>query len=290
MTFSSRRQCFFSDLHPFLTGSVKESSTPLFTMFALYANERCTLRQLGSYTNSSNPDELQGPTSIISNREATIAVELRRKNIDSVLDHFSKPSNYHFPGSALHNTAIKLAHVLTILRFIPYRLMYVASGWLTDSNGAEHAGRSIAQTLKAEPVNARKSLIHAARLFCIIRTQRQFDAYDSFFLVIAALYISSYDRFVVVHGIRPASGTTPPPSVVRIDQEPGGNAEENWSNGDADIHITGVGVLDGRDSVLRIMRESVSILSHDKAWSEQAYNMALVLRHIVSGEASSDSY
>lgn len=146
--------------------------------------------------------------------------------------------------------------------------------------------RSVAQLLQAEPQQARHSLLHAARLFRIIRSQQQFDPYDSFILLMAVLYIWNYDRFVISNiSLFDAHGHAEP--ILRIDQNLTEDLLEKWISGTfgmtKQLHISGIGVLNGQDSVFRILRESIRILGHDKAWSRQANAIKLALHQVLSG-------
>jgi hypothetical protein len=102
----------------------------------------------------------------------------------------------------------------------------------------------------------------------------------------AVLYIWNYDRFAVSAKAQCSSGADPE-NILRIDQNMDEDLQEKWVAGTFDkpkqLHISGIGVLNGQDSVPRIFRESIRILSHKGAWSSLANAIRYALCQILSG-------
>jgi hypothetical protein len=154
------------------------------------------------------------------------------------------------------------------------------------------AAEHIAQLLQTEPKWARQSLLHAAQLFRKIRSQQQFDPYDSFIFLMAVLYIWNYDRFMISAKTQyPSDAATE--NILRIDQSLNEDLLKKWITGGfkkpEQLHISGLGVLNGRDSVPRILRESMRILNHGKAWSNNANAIRKALRQMLLGGVPSFS-
>ena len=108
----------------------------------------------------------------------------------------------------------------------------------------------------------------------------------------ATLYIWNYDRFVVSDTSQsPGEGVSQAHGIIRIDQNMSDNSKEQWIAGTMEtpkiIHISGLGVLNGHDSVPRILRESARILSHEKAWATMAHALKYSLLQMASGATPS---
>ncbi|KGO44369.1 hypothetical protein PEXP_000600 [Penicillium expansum] len=202
-----------------------------------YVEERALMKQFGGY--SSHPIfEVQ--TETIFNR--------LNKQTDNLLDIFPQVySTQHAISPIVGNTA-KLGHLFQIIRFIPYRTIYSSCGWWMRKPEADMFTRQISRKLEEEPQKARQTLIHAAQLLHIVRTQQLPECFDSFLFLIASLYIWFYDRFVVARKRGEVAGPTHL-HTLRIDRDSGHINLENWVNGGDEeeklIHISGIGVLNG---------------------------------------------
>lgn len=217
--------------------------------------------------------------------------EQNREHIGSALARILQVSLGRNGNSPILRTVSKFSRLLRLLLFIPYRLMYIASGWMTPAKEADVTAQRIAQLLQAEPKQARESLLHAAQLFGIIRQQNDYEPYDTFILLMSSLYIWYFDRFVVADEAS-SSGTIETTSqIIRLDQHLEADVQERWieanSNTQKKVYISGIGVLDGRQSVSRVLRETGRILNHDKAWFNQANAINRSLHQILSGESPS---
>ncbi|KAF9885222.1 hypothetical protein FE257_000582 [Aspergillus nanangensis] len=224
-----------------------------------------------------------------STRLATYQGPTKDSSVDDILARFQQsipPPHRH--TSPIQPIVLKFTLLLRLLRFIPYRLMYVSAGWMAQPEDAQLASHHITQLLHTNPKEARQSLIHAAQLFRLIRLQHHLDPFDSFLLLMAVLYIWNYDKFVIL-----AAPPPPPPAsdgkagdVFRIDQSLPVDSQERWIAGTFEacrLHISGVGVLDGRDSPSRILRESMRILDQDGSWSRQAKAIRFALHQMSVG-------
>ncbi|KAJ6016351.1 hypothetical protein N7540_010942 [Penicillium herquei] len=222
--------------------------------------------------------------------EAIIAPDQNEDPVDTILATLQQAVAQNRQDSPLYLIIAKFSLIFRLLRFVKYRFLYVSAGWMAQRREADAAAQNIAHVLKEKPRQARHGLFHAAHLFRIIRSQRHSDPYDAFFLLMAALYIWNYDRLMTLD-----TAVLPPEAasqeILRIDQDGNDHLREQWISGIVQphmlVHISGLGVLNGRDSVPRILRESVRILSHEKAWSGHAHAIKHSLMQMLSGASPS---
>lgn len=219
--------------------------------------------------------------------------DLDLDQVDTILTTLSEIPQQR-RNSPLSLTITKFCLIFKILRFVEYRYLYVASGWMAQGQEIKAACQYIGHLFKKKPKNTRQCLLHAAQLFRIIRSQGQFEPYDSFFLLMATLYIWNYDRFVVSDTPQClGGGVSQTDAIIRIDQHMSQDLKEKWISGTTEtpklIHISGLGALNGHDSVSRVLRESARILSHDKAWATMAHALKYSLLQMASGATPSFS-
>lgn len=269
--------------------SVGESA--LFaTICTVYAEERSLVQQLGPSPHRYSLIGILLEHLEVGTQTSQQPLSLLTRHTDSLLETFRQIYHTRNAHSAMGHTIRKLSHVFAILRLVPYQLMYTSSGWLTHQKEAETATQKLAQRLAQEPERARHILIHACQLFRLIRTQHLTDPFDSFFLLMATLYVWFYDRLIIAHkgiqNVRPARM-----HILRIDQEWNETVLDSWVRGsdtmDKQIHISGIGFLDGGESSTRILREAIRILSHDGAWSVQSNTIARSLLSMIAGVSPS---
>lgn len=264
----------------------------LIVLMATYAQERLVSQQLVLRPRQSNSDTLQDSYSQISACSSTWSYEACGKAIESILDSYRHMHDISNQSFTILGSATKLSHVLSIIRFLPYRLMHIASGWMVQNNEAEVAAQKVAEIFETSPETTHRTFTHAARVFRHIRVQHQFDPFDPFIFLMAVLFIWFYDRFVVARRFQGAGWTTSS-RTLRVDQEFNVTDREKlieeMHQAHNQIHVSGIGTLNGNDSVPRILRESVRILNHDKAWSQQSAAMAQALQQILSGQNPSFS-
>jgi hypothetical protein len=258
------------------------------SVFAVYIAERHSTQQQSLYPYPSRHGF--SDTSNLFPAEDVDPGGHDKDTVDTILGNFQQAVSGHGQRSPLRRIVTKFSLILRLLRFIQYRHMYVSSGWMAQRQEVDAAAEHIAQLLQSRPRQARQSLLHAAQLFRIIRSQRQFDPYDSFIFLMAVLYIWNYDRFAVSAKAQCPSGADPE-NILRIDQNMDEDLQDKWIAGTFEkpkqLHISGIGVLNGHDSVPRIFRESIRILSHEEAWSRQANAIKHALCQILSGRVPS---
>lgn len=235
---------------------------------------------------------LSGPYTIPNNRnvdstELVHAAGPEEDTVDVILGRFQEAVTNRRYDSPICLIVAKLSLILRLLRFIKYRPLYLSSGWMAQTEEVRAARQHITELLHTKPGQARQALLHAAQLFRIIRSQRQFDPFDSFVLLMVVLYIWNYDKYVISNSLLNGGGE----EIFRIDQNIDANLQGKWIAGtfekNKQLHISGIGVLNGQDSMSRIFKEAIRILDHDKAWSRQADAIKCSLHQILRGGAPS---
>ncbi|KAJ5533543.1 hypothetical protein N7494_010095 [Penicillium frequentans] len=221
----------------------------------------------------------------VNSTESVHVPRLEDDTVDTILSSFQHAATQRRHGSPICLIVAKLSLILRVLRFIKYRPLYLSSGWMAQTEEVRAARQHIAELLHAKPRKARQGLLNAAQLFRIIRSQRQYDPFDSFVLLMVVLYIWNYDRYVVSHSSLNGGNE----ETLRIDQNIDADLQEEWIAGTKrkQLHISGIGVLNGQDSMSRILKEAMRILNHDTAWSRQADAIKHSLHQLLKGGAPS---
>ncbi|OJJ08764.1 hypothetical protein ASPVEDRAFT_66629 [Aspergillus versicolor CBS 583.65] len=259
--------------------------TLIAATFAIHTGERQAARQqeihrFYSIFNKSQREDRQDRQDSAENDET-----------DSILARLQEASWKYTTGSHVLRITYKFATLFRLLHFIRYRLMYIAAGWMTEPQEVEATAQKISHFLRTEPQQARHGLVHAARIFRIIRSQSQLDPADPIVLLMAVLYIWYYDRFVVPEQRQSANEGRG--KMLRVDQDLDEDVVQDWikQGGETTVqlHITGLGVLNGRDSVSRVLREAVKTLQHANAWSQLANAIGYAVSQMLSGETLSFS-
>ncbi|KAF7516480.1 hypothetical protein PCG10_002119 [Penicillium crustosum] len=240
-----------------------------------YVEERALMKQFGD--DPSNPLFEASPESIFNRLN---------KQTDDLLDIFLQFYSTHTATSPIVGNTAKLCHLFQIIRFIPYRILYSSCGWWMRKPEADVFTQQISRKLEEDPQKARQSLIHAAQILHLIRTQQLPECWDSFLFLIASLYIWFYDRFVVARKRGRVAGPTHL-HTLRIDQGISHANLANWVHGEGEdekpVHISGIGVLNGADSTSRVLKEAIHVLTHDGPWSVQSNTIARSLQGMLAG-------
>ncbi|KAH8894359.1 hypothetical protein GQ53DRAFT_717088 [Thozetella sp. PMI_491] len=182
-------------------------------------------------------------------------------------------------------------HVLAILRHVPLRTLFAATGWKTDEIEAERCKAKLRVFFHRSGPIARKCLWHAACIFATTRNTRHFACYDTLNLCLATCYIWVYDQIRA-----PAAQTSQEQDhneahsskrpMVRLDKLQERSDVEEWirAGADVDVHLTGVGVLDGSDCCIRFLREVQRTLRAQTAWKGISHAIARSFGQLGQGE------
>lgn len=187
-----------------------------------------------------------------------------------------------------------LPHVLAILRSISLRTLFAGTGWRTDTTQMAGFKKKFREFLERNEAQSRKCLWHAACIYRLVQTSRHLASYDMFSVGVAVCYIILY---IDLRQVESQPSQTPADTnfgfsytarrrIVRLDQLSSREDVENWarSGGDADIHLTNVGILHGPDSLVRLLRATEKALLRQVAWSAFFRAWARNMAQLVHGE------
>lgn len=153
--------------------------------------------------------------------------------------------------------------------------MYALSGWQTFEDEMRREREKFSTFLNQNGVAARSCLCHASRIFSMLRSARYFHCYDALSLCVAINYISAY----IQTAVQPASG-----EVVRLDRA--GSRIESWTKegGNVRLHLTGVGILGGPQSTVRLLADTIKTLQSQAAWRGLSRALAACFAQTLRGE------
>ncbi|KAJ3454747.1 hypothetical protein MRS44_013347 [Fusarium solani] len=190
--------------------------------------------------------------------------------------------------SSLAATHMKTYHLLSILRRVPSKSLYMFFGWKTTPRGTDAARKELARWVTENQQSAREALQHSAILFRIIRNQNTTNFFDPFWLLISVLYMRIYVQLEDI-SLKETSTTFQPPSrtgkPLRIDQLLDDDISKSWTilGPSVPLHITGVGFLDGAESGPRILKESLRILNRKTGWNGVSSAVSQTIGQVLNG-------
>ncbi|ETS85314.1 hypothetical protein PFICI_03339 [Pestalotiopsis fici W106-1] len=174
-----------------------------------------------------------------------------------------------------------LIHVLAILRHVPLKILYSATGWETNTDQMAASRTSLRNFFQRKRDTARKVMWHATCIFRTTRKTHRFACYDMLSLCVATCYIWSYDQ------LRPApvcqsDGISQPRKkrpIIRLDQLHDKSKIKEWvEHGDnSDIHLTGVGILNQSDHGVRFLKDVERTFFSQIAWKGLSRALACCL-------------
>ncbi|KAF5533063.1 hypothetical protein FPHYL_13667 [Fusarium phyllophilum] len=177
-------------------------------------------------------------------------------------------------------------HVIAILRLIPLETLHSATGWETNKEQMMKSKMHLNGFFKNNCAKARKGLWHATCIFKETRSSRRLGCYDALSLTVAMGYIYCYSE------TRATLASTPTrPVMTRLDQLQDREAIERWieNGGDSVVHLTGVGILDGSDHCVRLLRDLERTLVSQIAWREFCRAFASSFAQLRRGETPTKS-
>lgn len=247
------------------------------SLLELYVDERNVQQQLrssqllrssiGTYLGRLDPSSAQS----CSNR--SVAEADYRRTLNPLLESIDPIAlgklETSFANSSDHTQT--LIYVLAILRHFPLKILYTATGWQTDKEQMASSTRTLRDQFERNSTTARSCMWHATYIFKYTRDSRHFACHDMFSLCVATCYIWSFGQF---HSstVLTQSATVPSSSrkrpIARLDKLCKRASVEDWikTGGEADILLTGVGILNGPDHSIRHLRDVQRTLQSQVAW------------------------
>lgn len=251
---------------------------------------RLAMNSFGSHLRSMSPSISKAPIRISSSENDDETME--NSLLDESIDHISfligeEPTRCH---ATLH-------HILAILRSVPLRTLFAGTGWQADTAQVIKLKAEFKEYLQREGARSRKCLWHAACISKFIQTTRRLAPYDMFSIGIATCYIVLYMELRPVEShpsqATPAGdassrqpGAAARRRTVRLDQLSTREEVQDWARngGDADIHLTNVGILREPDSLTRFLRMTEKALLRQVAWSAFFRAWAKNMVQLIHGE------
>lgn len=213
--------------------------------------------------------------------------EQLRRPLDEEFDLFKYQPGTDPGTTSLAATHNKTYHLLSILRRVPSRSLYMFFSWKTTQRGTDAARKDLARWVAEEKQSPREALQHSAIIFRTIRNQTTTNFLDPFWLLIAVLYIRIYveledvslkETIATFHS-SPWTG-----QPLRIDYLLESDLSKSWTTSGAPVplHITGVGLLDGAESGLKILKEALRILDRGTGWNGLSTAVAQTLKQVLN--------
>ncbi|KAH7393683.1 hypothetical protein BKA64DRAFT_710017 [Cadophora sp. MPI-SDFR-AT-0126] len=243
-------------------------------IMALYVQERIAL---------DNMNILSRPASSLLPR-LTGNIPIPVASLQMLATPLSTAIDSEFHISKFVSDTDPLFHITSILRKVPLRRLHSFSGWQAHTSEIEESEKSLEAWMQANEEPARECLWHAAVVFSTLRGQSYLSCHAPLCILIAAIYIWAYDK-LSRHNI-PKVDNRSSISTVRIDclQDP--TRIERWIKGESGItriHIKQVGILNGSDSISRLLLELERVFLAQTAWSGLCGGLAFAVRRIIEG-------
>lgn len=184
-----------------------------------------------------------------------------------------------------------LVHVLAILRHVPLARLYQATGWQTNEGEMESSRTYLSQFLGQDKKAARRCLWHAAIVLTELRNTQSFACYDTLNMCVAICFLWSFARLgpqTQNHAqiIPRANMTGQLRTTVRVDRLVQQESISQWisAGDDAEVYLTGTGLLRGPDSVNILLSDAIKILSNQPTWSRLCHGLARAFTQLRNDE------
>lgn len=200
-----------------------------------------------------------------------------------------RPSTEVLRPHSVAATESKFYHIFSIARSFRLRSLYAFSRWQATEAETKAAGQEILVRMQRDPARARRCVLHAGAVFGSIRSDNHNAHFDPFCLLVATLYLWAYQQLVVDDLKAPSSSPAlTSKETLRIDKWLDTQTANSWVNEDAQfqIHLTGVGVIQGLDGSVRLLKESIRILTHQLKWSVLGRGIAQGMKSILPHASS----
>ncbi|KAH7208340.1 hypothetical protein BKA60DRAFT_464454 [Fusarium oxysporum] len=263
-----------------------QGSARLVAMTSVYVEEKRLLEERHSWLFCGLQSSAVGQGQQ-STRTST-SDQLMRRQLDQKFELFEGQRDPYANTIPLALTHLKTYHLLSLLRRVPLRFLYMYFGWMTTRRGTQTAKEELSRVIMKDNQGARGALRHSAILFRIIRTQTTTTFFDPHSLLIASLYIRVYVELEDTLSKEISSNVGPSSSIgrpLRIDQDVEADSLHQWIRlgTRVPLHIAGVGILDGVESGTRVLKEAIRILERRTEWKVLNISMIKVLQQVIDG-------
>ncbi|KAB8261641.1 fungal-specific transcription factor domain-containing protein [Aspergillus pseudonomiae] len=166
---------------------------------------------------------------------------------------------------------MKLYHHISILLIVPLQPMCDHIGWTSTKDCIVAAREKLCSWLRADIQNARRAVMHAIALFCLVRRRKSGAHSENHHLFVAFLTIWTFFSLDPVARSKDGSGDGQwgaPVCSVDWDGQMDLTVQETWiqAPGHPTLRVAGVGSLDEPNGIHRILVETHCILLSDRMW------------------------
>ena len=166
---------------------------------------------------------------------------------------------------------LKLYHHISILLVVPVTPMCDYIGWMGSEGSISQTRVGLCQWIRTDIENARRTVIHAASLFCLIRKRKSGAHSENHHIFVAFLVLwvfFSLDPIARPRGVANDGSSDIPSCTIDWDGRVNSDAQAKWirSPGHPPLRIAGVGDLTESTGLQRILVETHRILCSDQMW------------------------
>lgn len=162
---------------------------------------------------------------------------------------------------------LKLHHHISILVNVPLTPLCDYVGWMSTKACMAEARESLCSWIRADVQDARRTVMHAIALFCLIRKRKLAGHSENHHLFLAFLVIWTF--FSLDPLARPAEVPSDVPGcTVDWDGQVDSDAHEMWirASGHPPLRLTGVGDLGEVSNLRRVLVETHCVLLSNQMW------------------------
>lgn len=250
----------------------------LIVLVSLYVEERRSLELSSSWLYAEMFDEDDSLARWPRPGARWWSVSRQGASVDHFLTRCEAESQWE--SDHLRLITQRICHLLSILRRLPLRLLYVYSGWMATTEERSASKKKLSKWVNQNR-ESREALLHATALFQSIRSQMNPTPLDPWCLLIASLYIWTY----ITLAKHDSATSTFPQQVVRLDRHLGHATMGKWLEAaqTMDAHIMGIGMLGDADSATRTLQEAINVLRRDGPWGHMGHQISQTLDQILRG-------
>ncbi|GAQ43380.1 hypothetical protein AKAW_03266 [Aspergillus niger] len=181
-------------------------------------------------------------------------------------------------------------HVTNILRRTPLRCLYALSGWQVTVDQMTAAATSLSHWMQQNPTLAREALLQATTLFGVLYDETTGPGSHHLAFLTAGLYIWAY---CIVGGEDSATGANGTRKIsqrpLRPDKGVPDDVKNSWiqSTLEAPVYVKGVGILNGPESAIRVLKGFRLALSSHRSWPSLRHGLIYSISEVIDGRFAS---
>lgn len=200
----------------------------------------------------------------------TSSLELRSGWVETALEYLdiicpdeqSPPTDPSLKPALMHHK-----HLIGLLMHISLRDVFCFSGWRVTLEDALKGRQRLKLWFVHNRNEARRAVLHAGRLFALLRTASAGGHYEPRGMLIACLML--WANAELVNDDANEYGACEKVVPIRLDRSLDKTAVQDWLDGhaaQARPYLAGVGAISGNTAAGQIVREGARIMESWKAW------------------------